>query len=252
MTRACCRSGRGISNRGVAWATTDAGLPTIIDRWPGTPDGTTQLVADALDLAVDDQTSRLGRLLAPMGVRYVVIVEADRPVVGPEVPVPASLPDALEPPARPRRGRGRPWAARLPQRRLVLRSRRAPLGRGRRRARTDRWAPGVADLRGSPAVLVEDDGVDRYVGPVEGGSTIWWSAASSSGWRLSAAGETAERSEGFGWGNLYAVGDGGDATLSYQTPLTRLLFSAAQAAVWVLVLRALLVARRRDRPKELR
>ena len=80
---------------GLAWGLSDDGLPNVIDRWSGSPDGTTGLVADAIDLATHRETARLGRLLGPMGVRYVVLVEADRPIVGPRQPVPAELVDAL-------------------------------------------------------------------------------------------------------------------------------------------------------------
>ncbi|MEY2402887.1 MAG: hypothetical protein QOD38_438, partial [Acidimicrobiaceae bacterium] len=58
---------------GVAYATTDHGLPTVEDRWAGSSDGATSLVADALHLAQRRDTSRLGRLVAPMGVRYFVV-----------------------------------------------------------------------------------------------------------------------------------------------------------------------------------
>ena len=66
---------------------------------------------------------------------------------------------------------------------------------------------------------------------------------------LEVAGEEVSGEEGFGWGNLYDVAAGGNATLSYQTPLPRFLASGAQAAAWLLLARVLLVARRRERPE---
>ena len=56
----------------------------------GSDDGRTGLLADAVDLARTGQTARLGRLLAPMGVRYVVVPERLAPA-----------PFATERPTRP-------------------------------------------------------------------------------------------------------------------------------------------------------
>jgi hypothetical protein len=237
---------------GVAWATTDEGLPTVVDRLPGSPDDTTLLVTDAVDLALADETSRLGRLLAPMGIRYVVIVQADRPVVGPQVPVPDTVAGALgdqldlaevevDPGLRVFRN-----VAWFPSR-AALSSDAAEAA-----ASSDDAGSGPAasdDVAESEPVLVEGDGVGRFIGELDDDTTVWWSAASSAGWLLDVGGEQAERDVGFGWGNLFTVADGGDATLAYRTPVLRLVASGVQAALWLLALRALLVARRRERPE---
>src|SRR5690606_29905854 len=60
---------------GLAYATTDQGTPSTEDLWAGSDDGRTRLLADVVELARGGQTARLGRLLAPMGVRYVVVPE---------------------------------------------------------------------------------------------------------------------------------------------------------------------------------
>ena len=75
---------------------------------------------------------------------------------------------------------------------------------------------------------------------------VWHSASASSGWSLSAGGK-ADRTEGFGFGNLFTVADGGDATLRYSTPVYRLFLNGLQAVAWVFAIRALWRARRRDR-----
>ena len=64
---------------GLAYATTDGGTPRLEDLLVGSDDGTTGLLADAVDLARTGQTARLGRLLAPMGIRYVVLPGAPGP-----------------------------------------------------------------------------------------------------------------------------------------------------------------------------
>jgi hypothetical protein len=235
-------------DEGVAWGLSDDGLPNVVERWTGSPDGTTGLVGDALDLAVDRETARLGRLLGPMGVRYIVVVEADRPVVGPVAPAPPRIVGAL--------GEQLDLAEVAVDEGLrVYRNTawfpsRAVLADGAEAAAAPRGAlaaAGRADVEATPA-LPDVEGVARYEGPLEGADVVWQSVAASSGWTLSGAGGS-ERAEGFGFGNVFTVadGEGGDATLSYSTPVYRLLLSGLQAAAWVLVGWVLYKARRRDR-----
>src|SRR3546814_4838330 len=77
---------------GVAYATTDDGTPGLDDLWIGSDDGRTGLLADAIDLARSGQTARLGRLLAPMGVRYIVVPArlAPAPFAVESLPIPSA------------------------------------------------------------------------------------------------------------------------------------------------------------------
>ena len=60
-------------DRVLAYLTSERGVPTISEHWPGAEGAATPLVADAVRVAASGGTSRLGALLAPMGVRYVVV-----------------------------------------------------------------------------------------------------------------------------------------------------------------------------------
>ena len=60
---------------GLAYGTTDGGSPALQDLVVGSDEGSTGLLADVVDLARTGQTARLGRLLAPMGIRYVVVAQ---------------------------------------------------------------------------------------------------------------------------------------------------------------------------------
>jgi GT2 family glycosyltransferase len=217
-------------DEGVAWGLTDEGNPTVLDRWPGSVAGATGLAADALHLAETGGTSRLGRLLAPMGVRYLVVVEADRPVAGELVEVRASLPAALgeqldlaevEVDDGLHVFRNEAWFAA-----------RAQVGSLDQVAIEGTYLRGAArvDLSGVPAVLGEQDGTNRYEGAVDG--DVWTSLAAEDGWELRVDGRRASSVEGFGWGRAYAVDAAGDAVLEYRTPLARLVLSAVQAALW--------------------
>ena len=54
-------------------ASTAQAVPGVADLWPATADGASERMADALTLALDHDTTRLGRVLAPMGVRYIAV-----------------------------------------------------------------------------------------------------------------------------------------------------------------------------------
>ncbi len=65
--------------RSWAWATSFDGLPDLTGTWSGGPAGGAAVVAADLRLARQGLTTRLGRLLAPLGVRYIVVPRADAP-----------------------------------------------------------------------------------------------------------------------------------------------------------------------------
>ncbi len=54
-------------------ASTGHALPGVADLWPATADGRSARLGEALDLALARDTTRLGRVLAPMGVQYVAV-----------------------------------------------------------------------------------------------------------------------------------------------------------------------------------
>ena len=70
------------------------GLPTIADQWVVNETARTRSFADALALARLGATTRLGAELAPLGIRYVVLVERDR-VDGPRIAAPSDLRQSL-------------------------------------------------------------------------------------------------------------------------------------------------------------
>lgn len=84
-----------VSASGAAYALTGPGVGTAVDLWPGpTADGDRAL-AGILDAAASGSTSRVGRLLAPMAVRYIAVPTRSGPGAGPRHPVPGRLEPAL-------------------------------------------------------------------------------------------------------------------------------------------------------------
>jgi GT2 family glycosyltransferase len=233
---------------GLAYATSQNGTPTLFDQWPTASPGAAGLVADAVDLAVDGETTRMGKLLAPTAVRYVVVPAKASPsrehtrALPPDPEVVA----ALDAQADLRQLEG-DESLRLYENAAWLPGR-AALSEGGAVASRGRGSDELlaADLGGSMPVLPARRSDTRFTGPVEGGREIFHSAASSSRWELQVDGDTAPRRTAFGWANAYTVDAGGPATLRYRTSPLRWAAIAIEVGLWAVVVRAL-VRRRRER-----
>ena len=234
-------------DEGLAYGTTDDGSPTLENLWVGSDDGRTGLLADAIRLATDGQTARLGRLLAPMGVRYVVVPErlAPAPFATDELPVPPALLatlsaqldlQPLDVPAGLTVFRNEAF---VPERAGVPGDVRIPVGGGIAAALD-------LDLSGATPVLPDEDGHLRWSGPVADDTTVLLAAASSPRWQLEVDGRPAADLKPFGWSTGFRVDDGGAATLRFVTSPLRYVLLAVQAVAWLLVLRHL-SRRRLDR-----
>ena len=234
---------------GVDYATTDHGSPTLENLWVGSDDGRTGIIRDALDLARTGQTARLGRLLAPMGVRYVVVTEqlAPAPFTDEPIPVPAALTatlagqldlEPLDVPAGLTVYRNQ---AALPVRAEVPSSVEIPTGGGVSSALT-------FDHSSATAVLPDEDGRLQWSGRLEGDSTVLLSASSSDQWELEVDGRRIEPTKPFGWATGFELDEGGEATLRFRTPPVRYGVVAIQAVAWLWVLRVL-VRRRFEPPR---
>ncbi len=231
-------------DEGVAYATTDDGTPEAQDLWAGSDDGRTSLLADALDLARTGQTARLGRLLAPMGVRYLVIPErlAPAPFGTVERPLPAVLRttfeaqldlEPLDVPAGLTVYRNQAF---FPPRAVVSSTNTPPEGGGISSA-------AAIDLSRARLALPDEDGHLHWSGPAEPDTTVLLSAAHSDRWKLEVDGEVVPQTKPFGWANGFTVVQGSEATLRFVAPPLRYLGLAGQALVWLWLLRVLLRAR---------
>jgi GT2 family glycosyltransferase len=226
---------------GVAYATTDDGTPDVTDLWAGSDDGRTALLADALDLARTGQTARLGRLLAPMGVRYVIVPErlAPAPFATAELPLAHNLRatldaqldlEPLDVPAGLTVYRNRAF---FPTRAAVASVDTPPEEGG------IAGAVGL-DLSAAPAILPDDAGHLRWSGPVEPGTTLLLSAAHSERWELVVDGQAVPQIKPFGWANGFSVPEAGSATLRFHTPALRYGALLLQVLAWLWLARTLL------------
>jgi GT2 family glycosyltransferase len=235
----------------VVFGVAEDGPVTVESRWGGPDTEGTDLVRHALELAATGSTARLGRLLAPLGIRYLAITDRAAPARtgAPQVPLPPGVQTTVDqqldlravPLSDPAVSlyENSAWA---PIRSVLTNDDAAAVG--------DAGAllPAAArvDLAGSLPVLDEARGARRWDGDVPAG-TIWVAEQSSARWSLHVGGQKAARGEGFGWGSTFDVDEAGPATLRYDTPLLHWAALAAQTAAWAAVAVVLVRTRRRRR-----
>jgi GT2 family glycosyltransferase len=234
-------------DRTLAYATTISGTPSIAEQWAGSDSGATSNLARALQTASDGGTARLGALLSPMAVRYVVVTVAPAP--DPYARSRASVPSDL---------------LAVLDAQLDLAS--ITVNPGMRVYRNSAWAPGITELpsetqlpnggpsladrtdlalQGSTAVLTDSTGFAEYKGELPDAGEIYVASAGD-GWQLKVDGQSLQRNSAFGWSSSFTANDGGVATLSFDTPLTRKALVAGQVVLWILVVVYLLRVRVRE------
>jgi hypothetical protein len=224
---------------GLAYGMSDNGPPGIDDRWANTG-GPTDLVGEALRLAADGRTERLGRLLGPLGIRYLVLAERSAParsemaVRMPPEGVAATLAQQLD-----LRGidvdpaltmyENNAW---VPERAALAAASGADV-HGAVAASEPFEATVGLDLSASSPVLDGSGSAVRFQGDVPAG-TVYLAEAASPRWRLESGGEVAERATAFGWANAFTVAEPGEATLRYRTSPLRWLAVTGQALLWLM------------------
>ena len=228
---------------GLAYATSRNGTPVATDLFPGPRSSATRLIAGAVEQAARGDTARLGRLLAPMAIRYVVLPA--------QLAAGATTKRRVPPPVRLTRGLQSQLDLRLlPSDPAAVIYENTAWGPGRQvvpGAVTDTGLPADlgtgADLRGGQPVL-SGRGPVRFAGRVPGGPVLV-SEAPSSRWVLTVGGNDADRQKAFGVANAYRTSGTGSATLHYRTPITRYLGLLVELTLWVVVVRGIRQLRRR-------
>ncbi|MGI8758347.1 MAG: glycosyltransferase [Acidimicrobiales bacterium] len=218
---------------GLAYGLSRDGAPGITERWAATS-GPTSLVADALRLAADGGTERLGRLLGPLGIRYVVLSEQAAPARDGtrRRPVPQGVRATIAQQLDLRSIDVDPAltiyenAAWVPVRAALPADAAAVVDA------PDPFPATVGlDLSAAAPVLTDAGPYTRFRGAV-GPGPVYLAEASSPRWELRTGGEVVERERAFGWANAFSPDGSGDATLRYRTSPLRWLAIAGQVAVW--------------------
>jgi GT2 family glycosyltransferase len=234
---------------GVAWATSRNGPPDVTDLWPGPPSDATSAIGDAVHVARDGGTARLGRLLAPMGVRYIVVPK--------QLSAAGDEPEQLDVPAGLTRALGSQLDLKvLPSDPALDVYENISWGPARARL-TDAAAAALrtgagtgADLTGSQPVL-PGAGPVRFSGQLPGAGTVLLSEAPSERWELTVGGESADRVDAFGVANAFSAPQAGPAHVRYRTPLYRWPLALLPFVLWGAAAMMLWRTRARPAPLEL-
>ncbi len=222
---------------GVAYALSDSFETTVLDRWPGSSTNDTRLVAEALDLGFSKATSRLGSLLGPMGIRYIVVPERLAPAPHGSLlrPAPSGLTAMLGD---------------------QLDLQRVELNPGVVVYRNAAWVPVRSSLpvgtttagttSFQDAVIVAFDDVVPIFGQGRTSSTAVvpdgrevYVAAGGDGWEVSVDGRRALETQAFGWARAFSIdAPSGEVTaeLGYAAPFTVRLQVLAQLLGWLVVI----------------
>jgi GT2 family glycosyltransferase len=231
-----------VAAHGLSYALTMGADPDARDLLPRSSDAS-RLVAEAIGVAGAHQTARLGHLLAPLGVRYVVLT-------------PRAAPDAPEPPAASTQPRVDPALARALDEQLDLSARDVD---GLRVYTNEAWIPLQSRLpagrtiptgaaaAGDPigAILATDlDGAQPLSATNLTGPIL---AAETHTERLQAhfaSSGTLASQPAFGVTNVFS-GEDGVAHISFDTPTWFTLTLVGQLLLWAVVLVAVVRLRGR-------
>ncbi|MCC5953278.1 MAG: glycosyltransferase [Acidimicrobiia bacterium] len=239
----------------AVWGTSWSGPPGPAGLWLAPPQTPDDLVGSALDDAVAGGTFRLGERLAPMGIRYVVLPEAEAVATDP-----ADAPRQRD----PLDASGLPQVAEALERQLDLAA--VPLGGGVRVFENDRWAPAVALIPPDAAAQLDDDDPAMVLDalsaaePVMGGGTalrssgeipgpgrLYVASERAEGWTLEVDGVAAEATSVGSWAMGFEVDDPGQAVLEHRGGAMAAALSGGPALLWLLAV-VVLVRTRQRRP----
>ena len=236
---------------GLAMAITDAGpVPAVLSPIPSASPEVVARVADVLDEVAAGTTTRMGRLLAPLGIRYVAVPLSDgvHVDVGPDADGPSGLAPAMArqldiaavqspptvdvfvnrawiPPAAFLTGTAAEASQRAGDAALVT-------------AQID-GVGSIVDPRGSAADLV--DVVARRGGTgtmVPGDGVVHLAVPVDDAWTIRLDGADVPIRAGFGVTTAADITQAGSLTISYEPPLRRWLWVGLWAGLWLIAVAA--------------
>jgi len=226
----------------TGYALTADGPGDARNLWAAPATGADRVVGRAIAAAEAGRTVRLGRLLGPSAVRYVVLTRraapGRSPVGEPNPALEAALVRQLDLELVQASAGAVVYrvAAPVPARSVV---------RGAPRTVADPESlVGVLRADNSSARGVDiDDGTTPAIGP----GTLLWSASADPGWRADIGGRTIPHSEAPGGTNQFGVYRRAEVSVSFSAGAARLAPLAVQIIAWPALLLLWFAARRRQR-----
>jgi GT2 family glycosyltransferase len=221
---------------GVSYAVVDDGPLDISEHWVGAPSGAETDLRTTIQLMAADATARIGRLLAPYSIRYIVVplVNGAESTTEKPLPSPVGLVDTL--------------TAQLDLRRLYTPPNyiafensawiptRATLDPAAAQASKKAGSEALAssDITGSSPAFVGMTDRGSATGPVAAG-VLYLSVPYDHRWRLEVNGRTLSPRVAFGRTLAFDVPAAGRGTLRYVTDAGRHVAVIVQLLAWLAV-----------------
>jgi GT2 family glycosyltransferase len=235
---------------GVAIALVDDGPADLRDRWPVADQAADDALHAALDQIATAGTRRGGRLLAPFGIRSIVVpvVNGVESTAESPLPIPGGLVDALGAQLDLARGRTPPSLIRFDNTAFlpVTASLEGELAAAS--AATDPQSIAAVDTAGAAPVLVGADTSRAAGGDVPAG-VVHLGTSVDDHWELTVGGTPIAPRPSFGVATAFDVATAGPAELRFVQPLSRSVWLVVQALLW---LAAIVAATRFTGPTRLR
>lgn len=228
-------------DNGLVAGVSNVGMPSMTELWaPGDPHGSKALL-DAIELAESGQTTRLGRILATMGVRYVILPRqiVPLPYRSTAHALPATLVGSFDDQLD--------FAQVTTNNAAIV-------------YRNDAWSSGmqllpadasrgrvVADALRRPtgtSVLQGVDPVKGGRGTLRTGGILATGQPFDSGWRATVDGRSARPVRLQGWEQGFVIDHGGRVAISHRSGPIRPLVLLVVALGWVVLVIAWRVGRR--------
>jgi GT2 family glycosyltransferase len=213
---------------GTGYTLTRNGPGNVTEQWRAPQHSADKLVDQAIELSVAGLTNRLGRMLAPMGVRYVVLPSTQGTGGGANAPPSPALRTALSAQLDLARLRSEPGfvlyenLAWIPLRAVVPVEQAGDVPVNS--ADPTRAAVGV-ELAAKPAGS----------GRVPAG-TVLWAEAFDSHWTASSGGSDLRHVEAFGWSNGYRLTKAGSVDIAYTGQWQRWALLGGSLVIWLFVI----------------
>lgn len=220
---------------GIGFAITDDGPLTIEGRWAGRPTSIENEVAAALREMSAGATLRGGRLLAPYGIRYVVVPVADgaNGTIDHPLPIPDGLMEVLDNQLDLGTRLTNPPNYRVFENQAYTPTRAQLTPQG---AEASQRAGGSilaqADLSGSIPFGTGAPDRGDFTGPINAG-TLHVAVPYDESWTLTVNGQKVAPRRAFGSTMAFDVTAPGEARLAFDTPTTRTLVVVLQLLAWL-------------------
>ena len=220
----------------VTLAVSNDSVSSFGDQFAGVPEPGDDLLHEAVQLAVDGGTSRLGRLLAPLGIAEIVIVEraAPPPSTGILAPIDASITAALSEQLDLERVDVAPGIIRYRNTSSLGLASLVPGGATSERSiRAFVAAPTATEAVPLP---VGDAVPPTYSGRATETTEVFVAVPSESAWTLEVDGVEIPPRTALDWATAFRPELPGPAELSHTTTTRHRATLGAQAALWAIAL----------------